>query len=220
MRGLRTIIREVVGKQVRLRRRHLLLVLVLLLLLIMGMVSWCNRWPVAVFPERIGEIPVITDLVSLTSAGRPAIEREIKWIVVHETANQNAGATAEAHNRFLHSPAQENVATSWHYTVDEGVIYHHMPDDEVAWHAGDSLKENGGNQNGIGIEICVNNGGDYVQGVQNAAALVAYLLEAYDLELSDVKQHADFINKDCPHFLREGENWQVFLDQVAKNLAD
>ena len=35
-------------------------------------------------------------------------------------------------------------------------IYHHLPDDETAYHAGDGMEKNGGNMNGIGIEMCVN----------------------------------------------------------------
>ena len=51
---------------------------------------------------------------------------------------------------------------SWHYTVDDHAIVQHLPDYETAYHAGDG-KDGPGNTTSIGIEICVNAGGDFAQ---------------------------------------------------------
>ena len=53
-----------------------------------------------------------------------------------------------------------------------------LPDQEVGWHAGDKMTENGGNMTGIGIELCVNEGNDFDKTMENAAALCAELMKA------------------------------------------
>ena len=192
-------------------------VLAILLAVIILLVSRCtHRQPEAIYPENIGTIPVHTDLIPEDFAGRTGIERDIKWIVIHETGNRAPSATAANHNAFLHDDKLRESKTAWHYTVDDHEIYHHLPDDEVGYQAGDGQAKNGGNLCGIGIEICVNEGGDYDQAVDNAAMLTAYLLNAYHLGVNDVKQHADFMQKNCPEHLREGDNWTHFLQKVKE----
>lgn len=175
--------------------------------------------PSAVIPEKIGSINVYTDFLPAQYAGYSDIHRRVRCIVIHETDNFSTGANAKAHNSYLHSEKQADTALSWHYTVDEKEIYHHLPDEIAAFHASDGMKAKGGNESGIGIEICVNQDGDYQKAVDNAAQLVAYLLQSYHLTLDDVKQHYDFCGKDCPHRLRENDNWENFLSQVEKYLA-
>ena len=51
-----------------------------------------------------------------------------------------------------------------------------MPDNETAYHAGDQMEKNGGNMNGVGIEMCVNEDGNYEQTLINAERLCARLL--------------------------------------------
>ena len=74
----------------------------------------------------------------------------------------------------------------------------------------------GGNDCGIGIEICVNADGNYEQAVDNTAHLAAELLNRYNLSISDVKQHGDFTSKNCPEHLREGDNYEQFLMKIKK----
>lgn len=165
---------------------------------------------------HIDGIPLCTDYVPEDYRGRTCVKREIKWIVIHETGNQKRGADAEMHNRFLHSPEQKSDPLSWHYTVDDKEIYHHIPDDERAYHAGDSGVAGGGNDCGIGIEICVNSDGNYDRAVDHTAHLVAHLLNTYGLDITCVKQHADFIRKNCPEHLREGDHYERFLEKIQK----
>ena len=165
---------------------------------------------------HIDGIPVCTDYVPEDYRGRTCVKRQIRWIVIHETGNRKRGADAEMHNRFLHSAEQKQDPLSWHYTVDDHQIYHHIPDDERAYHAGDSGVVGGGNDCGIGIEICVNADGNYNKAVDNTAHLVANLLNTYGMDISCVKQHADFIRKNCPEHLREGDHYERFLEKIQK----
>ncbi|HBP26183.1 MAG TPA: hypothetical protein DD618_04455 [Acholeplasmatales bacterium] len=97
---------------------------------------------------------------------RPGIVKtETRWIVIHDTANTNSGATAEMHNRYIHT----NPGVSWHYSVDNTEIYQHIPLNEVAWHAG----EHDGNYYGIGIETCLQPGTDYNVVMRKTAKLSA-----------------------------------------------
>ena len=102
----------------------------------------------------IEDIPVMTDFLPEGTRARPGQKREIRYLVIHETDNTGTGANAAAHNSFIHQNANaEEGIVSWHYTVDDHEIYHHLPDDETAYHAGDGMEKNGGNMNGIGIEM-------------------------------------------------------------------
>ena len=104
-----------------------------------------------------------------------------------------------------------------HYTVDDHEIWHHLPDNEVGYHAGDSSWKEGGNRNGIGIELCVNQGGNFEQTMRNAAQLTAYLLLQYHLTIDDVKKHQDFSGKICPSTIIETNRWQDFLNMVQED---
>ena len=164
----------------------------------------------------IGDIPVYEDIIPEDAAGRILQEREIKYIVIHETGNTAEGADAAAHNSFIHANSMENEH-SWHYTVDEEKIYHHVPDDEPAYHAGDHLDRNGGNLNGIGIEMCVAADNDYDRTVDNTARLAARLLVEYDLKPEKaLKKHQDFSGKLCPQNMLEQERWDRFVQQVSE----
>ena len=164
----------------------------------------------------IDGIPLYTDFLDEAWRGRTGETRRIKWLVIHETDNFAAGADAAMHNRYLHSEEQKDTPLSWHYTVDDHQIYHHLPDGERGYHASDSGTSGGGNDCGIGIEICVNKDGNYEQAVDNAAHLAAELLNRYHLDISDVKQHGDFTSKNCPERLREGDNYEQFLQKIKE----
>ncbi len=164
-------------------------------------------------PDSIAGIAVHTDYISADSMARPGTTRDIHYIVIHETDNTSANATAEAHNEYIHENCWKEMK-SWHYTVDDTEIWHHLPDNEMAYHAGDSTRNEGGNRNGIGIELCVNEGGDFDATMENAAQLTAYLLLKYDLTIDAVKQHQDFSGKLCPSTIISQNRWEEFLTMV------
>lgn len=167
--------------------------------------------------SEVGTIPVITDFIPEGTMGRPGQERKIKYIVIHETGNTGRNAGASSHNHYLHEAADKQQK-SWHYTVDDHEIYYHVPDNEIAFHAGDGLSKDGGNLNGIGVEMCVNPESDYEQTLKNTAELTAMLLAAYDLDIGRVKTHCDFSGKDCPEILLGEGRWDEFIDMVKMSL--
>ncbi len=164
-------------------------------------------------PTQIEGIPVIVDLLPEGIPGRIGQKMKIQYIVIHETGNPGTNANALAHNTYLHKEAL-SIPISWHYTVDDHEIYKHLPDNEVGFHAGDQYRENGGNMNGIGIEMCINPENDYDQTLQNTAALVRYLLVQHDLTIKEVKKHQDFSGKNCPQNLIVSDRWEEFLKMI------
>jgi hypothetical protein len=96
-----------------------------------------------------GDVPVIHSYVPWGSPRRPGEVREIRYLTIHETDNRSSGADAQAHNSLLLNDTTNS--TGWHYTVDDHVIYHNIPDNEIGWNAGDNRTKLGGNINGIPI---------------------------------------------------------------------
>lgn len=165
------------------------------------------------------------------------LSNDIRAIVIHNTATVEKSTTASLyHNKLLRGTSD----SSWHYTVDDGgIIYHSVPDEYVAWHAGSDE-----NYASIGIELCVNGaptrgGTDFIfkgeayerwveehfrKTIENTAVLVAELLIKYDLPESAVLQHNDCSGKNCPQWMRycssdgkyrhEGDLWVVLTERI------
>ena len=95
-----------------------------------------------------GTIPNVTDKmlpsnrdnysgISITS---------LQFITIHDTGSAAASATALANANWCNNST--NTSSSWHYTIGNDGIYHQVPDNIVAWHAGDgrttvTLKDTG-----------------------------------------------------------------------------
>lgn len=69
---------------------------------------------------------------------RPGKKKQaILYVCVHDTASSAPTAGALAHSNYLHAGGG---GTSWHYSCGDDVVYHQIPDDEIAYHAGDGLQ--------------------------------------------------------------------------------
>ncbi|MBQ4570191.1 MAG: N-acetylmuramoyl-L-alanine amidase [Bacilli bacterium] len=81
---------------------------------------------------------VIDRLVSLDMDNRPGtIKEKTLYVCVHDTASAAETAGSLAHANYV---CNGGGGTSWHYSCGDDAIYHHIPDNEVAYHAGDGLK--------------------------------------------------------------------------------
>ncbi|NCE65027.1 hypothetical protein D1159_10680 [Pseudoflavonifractor sp. 524-17] len=151
------------------------------------------------------------DLIASGRKNRPGGSNPRQYITIHETGNRAEGADAAAHAAYLKSDAAVQAQVSWHYTVDENIIMQHLPDGEGAYHAGDGAG-GPGNTRSIGIEICVNAGGDFARAQENAASLVRLLREEYKIPLGNVVPHNRWNGKDCPCQIRHtAGGWERFL---------
>lgn len=148
----------------------------------------------------------------------------VHWIVVHDTASTALGSNALAHANYLYNNTtlKNELWVSWHFSIDDHDIYQHLPEIERGFHAGDgsvlpgqsATYLGGGNRNGIGIEMCINEDGDMYRTWQRTAKLVTYLLVKYNLPVDHQTYHNDFSGKDCPRTLRNAGLVPLFEEFV------
>ncbi|HBP25635.1 MAG TPA: hypothetical protein DD618_01605, partial [Acholeplasmatales bacterium] len=183
-----------------------------------------------VYPNTVNQMRPGTGLIGQKMPGG------VKYIVIHDTGMSGANDTAIGVDQYIHAQANSlsGRVASWHYSIDDTNCFQHVPNDEIAWHAGDGSHAygttyfnndyqawciGGGNQNGIGIETCINLGGNYQRTLRRTAWLVASLLNQYGLGLDAIKQHNDFSGKGCPAVIRSSAGrWQEFLKMVEFQL--
>lgn len=171
-----------------------------------------------------------TTLANSSNYGQKRKLSEIKFIVIHYTAND--GDTDEANARYFQTP---NRHASAHYFVDDDSITQSVHDDTVAWHCGgglynNALKQGGGsfykqctNKNSIGIEMCdtkrdkVHNISDQTRA--NTIELIVELMKKYNISIDNVIRHFDVTGKLCPlYFVEDSGAWLLFKDDIKKSL--
>lgn len=153
-----------------------------------------------------------TSYIPNTRHNRPAEPNACRYITVHETGNPNS--TAYNHVGYLNTTADE---VSWHYTVDDIEVWKHLPDTESAFHAGDG-RFGTGNQNSIGIEMCVNaDGVPTLKTIGNAIRLIRSLQAVHNIPKANVAQHNRWNGKDCPYSIRRGKpiSWDKFTTYLS-----
>ncbi|APT47409.1 N-acetylmuramoyl-L-alanine amidase [Bacillus safensis] len=153
-------------------------------------------------------VKIIKDFISTNNKNRPGNYMKPLYITVHNTANTKEGADAASHAAFV---KRSNTAVSWHYTVDENVIYQHLPLNENGWHAGDGRGT--GNMKSIGIEICENADGNFEKAVENAQWLIRQLMTKQGIPLANVVPHKRWSGKNYPRKLLN--RWDSFKAGIA-----
>lgn len=165
-------------------------------------------------------IAIQRDYIAKGRKNRPGRVNPRRYITIHETGNKAATADAAAHGAYLKNDSAEVGRLSWHYTVDDHAIVQHLPDGETAYHAGDGA-DGPGNTTSIGVEICVNAGGDFEASKRNAAALVRLLMGEHGIPLDHVVQHNHWNGKDCPKTIRGTKGgWEAFLALCGRDKPD
>ena len=137
------------------------------------------------------------------------------YLTIHETANANRGAGAQAHANLQ---TRGNVRdASWHLQVDDKLAIRSFPNTARCWHAGGG-KYGPGQMKSIAIEICVNEDSDFVTAVSNAAELSRIVMAEEGITVDRVVNHWFWSGKNCPTLLRSGLygfTWDDFLDLLA-----
>lgn len=153
-------------------------------------------------------VKIIQDFISKSNGNRPGNYMKPLYITVHNTANTAKGANAASHAAFV---KRSSTGVSWHYTVDDSVIYQHLPLNENGWHAGDGRGT--GNMKSIGIEICENADGNFEKAVENAQWLIRQLMTEQGIPLANVVPHKRWSGKQCPRKLLN--RWDSFKAGIA-----
>ena len=154
-----------------------------------------------------------------------------QYIVIHDTANYSPTASARGH--------AEGIRDGWltayaHFYVDDVDVYQITPENNRASHTSGGGIAPANNSNSIGIEICVNkfdltyktspltNTG-YKKAVENAIAVVTYLMKKYNIPIENVYRHkdTDAEAKNCPSSFRFAGNymWDWFRKTLRENFA-
>jgi N-acetylmuramoyl-L-alanine amidase len=162
---------------------------------------------------------IIQELIPVGRRNRPARQNPMTYITIHNTGNTARTAGARNHASYIKGDAAAALPVSWHYTVDDKEVICHIPDNEDAFHAGDGAGN--GNRRSIGIEICMNEGGDLLKATDNAVWLTANLCKKYNISLDRVVQHNRWSGKNCPQLIRAGKpySWDTFIEKVQKALT-
>ncbi len=146
-------------------------------------------------------------------------EENILWIVVHESGMPGAGNDAELLARIQRQQADGERTyrqASWNYQIDHEKIYQSFDDTVYCWHAGGDYGKYLplGNSNSIGIEMCINEDGNYDGAMAHDAKLVAHLMYKYNLKMENVIRHNDTSGKICPNYMIETNRYGEFLEKV------
>ena len=85
---------------------------------------------------------VIENLAELTNENRPGNKKTKFYVTVHDTGDADPLHTAKFWSDTVKNEywEQGKYACSYQYVVGNDGTYHQIPDDEVAWHAGDTTK--------------------------------------------------------------------------------
>lgn len=192
----------------------LALIAILVLLLIIKLISLIFNRPDDGIIEKIGDIKVQQELLSISDYSRPGVKMEsIENIVIHYASVP--GTTAADKRDFYESLKDKKESTeSVHFIVDlDGTIVQCIPVTETA------CASKAYNVKCISIEYC-NTGADGSMSnktYENMVALVAYLCEEYEIPVSKVLRHSDITGSMCPLFFVQNEDaWEQFKDDVEK----
>lgn len=142
----------------------------------------------------------------------------IRYIVIHDTGNTSKGADADAHFAYFNGG---NRGSSADFFVDDTKILQ-VNDYTIynTWHVGDGKGKYGiTNANSIGIEICVNEGGNYEKAFSNAVALTKHLMQELHIPAERVVRHYDASRKNCPASMQSNNwaKWQAFQNLLTED---
>lgn len=139
----------------------------------------------------------------------------IKYIVVHDTGNTAPYAGAITHMKYFSTTSRKASAD---FVVDDSnTIQLNDYRKYFTWHCGDGKGKNGiTNSNSIGIEICVDRGGNLALAHAKALYLIVHLMRELNLPLERVVRHYDASGKICPAHMSANswEAWRDFKDNL------
>lgn len=142
--------------------------------------------------------------------------KKITHVVVHYVANSGSSAINNR-NYFENLRNREKTYAGAHYIVGlDGEIIRCIPDDEIAYHAGNADM----NACSIGIEVCHpdNTGRFNYKTYLSLLKLVSWLCDKYDIPVSNVIRHYDVTGKACPiYYVQYGSEWKKFKERLIFN---
>lgn len=166
---------------------------------------------------------IIRELLAHSSNYTAMTSRNIKYIVIHYTAND--GDTAQGNCKYFNAAGRKASA---HYFVDETEVWRSVKDKDTAWHCGGKVyyHDQCRNSNALGIEICSRkdkNGNYYFMpaAVALAVKLTRAKMAEYGISAKNVIRHYDVTHKICPApFVYDEAAWQSFKNALTAQEDD
>lgn len=166
-------------------------------------------------------VPIKTNLAHKGNYGGLRTISDIKYIVIHYTAND--GDTDENNGIYFKN---NDVDASAHYFVDDDSITSSVPENYIAWHCGAKKYKHPEcrNANSIGVEICddVKNGVVYpsAKTIRNVLDLTKSLMKKYNIPRENIIRHFDVTGKHCPAYWVDDAKWKSeFWNKLTDELT-
>lgn len=157
----------------------------------------------------MSKINIVKDFIPISNAvARSRYGMKPYYITIHNTGDSRNGTDTKMNTEYIDC-AKGYV--SCHFTVDDKKIYQELPCNEIGWHAGDGEGE--GNMKSIGIEICENNGIDWIAARSNGIELIIFLMDTYNIPIENVVPHQRWSGKYCPRKILD-EGWDKFINDI------
>lgn len=162
--------------------------------------------------SKIEAPEISTAFLEVNDYSRPGTKnKKIKNIFVHYTANPKTSAV-QNRSYFANLAQTKERPASAHYIIGyEGEIIQCIPSDEQAY----AVKTR--NEDSLSIECCyIDEDGKFTQETYDSLVhMLAWLLQEYKLESSDILRHYDCGGKLCPLYYVEHEDaWEQLLADV------
>lgn len=168
-----------------------------------------------------------TNLANKANYGGKRSTSDIKYIVIHYTAND--GDHDESNAKYF----KNNVTkTSAHYFVDDDSVTQSVPDDYIAYSVGGSKykdcdKTGGGklygvvkNSNSLSIEMCDTKKDGTIKATEatmaNTAEFCKKLMKKYGIKADHVIRHFDVNGKHCPAYFMNNNAWSKFKNRLVE----
>ena len=161
-------------------------------------------------------------LANRINYGNKRNTNNIKWLVIHYTAND--GDSAKGNGNYFKN---NKPKASAHYFVDDDVIVNSVPDDYIAYAVGGKKYNNNGgkyygvctNTNSLSIELCdtKRNGKSDLSSEtrKNAIELARHLCKKYKIDKNHIIMHYQVNGKLCPkYFVEDTKAWKKFKDDI------
>lgn len=161
----------------------------------------------------------IEKFLTINPYSRPGNKlNSIKYIVIHWVGNANSSAIAN--RNYFESLKDKYRYASSHYIIGlNGEIIQCIPEDEVAYHAGNLTI----NYNSIGIENCHPdwNGKFNDNTYESLIELLVELCRKYQLSSENIIRHYDITEKICPkYYVENDEAFKQIKRDVEQYIGD
>lgn len=154
--------------------------------------------------------------------------KSIKYIVIHNTAND--GDNAENNGKYFQRDlkAEGKSVASAHYFIDNDSVVKSVSDNYVAYSVGGSKRSGGGaslygiakNANTLNIEMCDEARNGVVEPtpetLDNVMNFVVGKMLEHNIDINHVIRHYDVNGKSCPQCFLDERKWNDFKAEVAK----